>query len=220
MTSKPAILCFGDSNTHGTRPMRGFRDVGRYLAKQRWPGVTQDILGDSAEIVEAGHPGRTTLFENRTGGGNRSGLNALGLYLESNCPLDCVVLMLGTNDLHAHYSLSAQVVAWNLAQLVELIQRSPCGPVEDRPPHVLIVSPPHIAERGFAAEAMAGASDKSKRLAVHYESLARQYGTSFLDAAAIVEPDPLDGIHLSSESHVTLGVAIAGKLTAVLQLGE
>ncbi|MBU2937418.1 MULTISPECIES: GDSL-type esterase/lipase family protein [Pacificibacter] len=218
MTSAPVILCFGDSNTHGTCPMQGIRDVRRFPLHERWPGVAQAVLGDSAQLIEAGHPGRTTLFDNRTAGGNRSGLTALNVYLESNCPLDCVVLMLGTNDLHAHYAISAQVVAWNLAQLIELIQQTPCGPVKGQAPKILIVAPPHIVETGFAASAMAGAAEKSQQLGACLRELADQYGTGFIDAATIVSADPLDGIHLSADAHIQLGHAIAEHITTLLEV--
>ena len=219
LNTAATVLCFGDSNTHGTRPMRGFRDVGRFPEGERWPGVARSILSGRAQIIEAGHPGRTTLYENRSGGGNRSGLTSLGIYLESNCPIDCVVLMLGTNDLHAHYGLCAQVVAWNLAQLIELIQQSPCGPDGGQTAQILVVSPPHVNEQGFAAGAMANAAGKSRDLASHYSELAEHYGVAFLDAALIVSPHPLDGIHLDAEAHTKLGAAIAEKLDTILGLG-
>ncbi|MGJ8590087.1 MAG: GDSL-type esterase/lipase family protein [Yoonia sp.] len=220
MKTEPVILCFGDSNTHGTRPMTGFRDVVRFPRNERWPGVTQAILGDSAQLIEAGHPGRTTIYDNKTAGGNRSGLTSLRVYLESDCPIDCVVLMLGTNDLHAHYAISAQVVAWNLAQLIGLIQQTPCGPAHGQSPDILIVAPPHIVETGFAASAMAGAAEKSHALGGHLRDLAEQYGAHFIDAAPLVSPDPLDGIHLSAESHIELGTAIAVKLMKFLNSAD
>jgi lysophospholipase L1-like esterase len=178
--------------------------------------VAQTILADRAQLIEAGHPGRTTLYENMTAGGNRIGLKSLRVYLESNCPIDCVVLMLGTNDLHSHYAISAQVVAWNLAQLVELIGQIPCGPDNGQTPDILIVAPPHVVETGFAASAMAGAADKSHELGAHLRDLADQYDVNFLDAAPLVSPDPLDGIHLSAKSHIRLGTAIAEKLKTLL----
>jgi lysophospholipase L1-like esterase len=33
------ILCFGDSNTHGTRPMPSLDGAGRFGHEARWPSV-------------------------------------------------------------------------------------------------------------------------------------------------------------------------------------
>ena len=50
------ILCYGDSNTNGTKPDR----TGRFAANERWTGVLQNNLGDGYYIVEEGLGGRTT----------------------------------------------------------------------------------------------------------------------------------------------------------------
>jgi lysophospholipase L1-like esterase len=40
-----SLLCFGDSNTHGTIPMRTREEVSRFDFEYRWPGVVQKQLG-------------------------------------------------------------------------------------------------------------------------------------------------------------------------------
>ena len=74
------ILCFGDSNTHGTAPMRDAADVVRFDAATRWPGVLQQALGAEVEIVpqrrqhrEGGQRrARLEVDVGRSGGGGRN----------------------------------------------------------------------------------------------------------------------------------------------------
>ncbi|WP_370878448.1 GDSL-type esterase/lipase family protein [Pararhizobium capsulatum] len=128
MSKQPVILCFGDSNTHGTPPMRSVTDLERFPPENRWPGVVRSILGQRAHIVEEAQPGRTTIYDDPTGGGDRDGLTALKIVLETHRPIDCIALMLGTNDLHARFNLSAWVISLNINQLVLKIKQMPCGP--------------------------------------------------------------------------------------------
>ena len=46
----PTLLTFGDSNTHGTRPIVAEGDYGRLDAKTRWPCVAKEALGDRMDI--------------------------------------------------------------------------------------------------------------------------------------------------------------------------
>ena len=59
----PTLLTFGDSNTHGTRPIVAEGDYGRFDEKARWPCVAKGVLGDKWLLIEEGLPGRTTCFE-------------------------------------------------------------------------------------------------------------------------------------------------------------
>lgn len=218
MSRQPAILCFGDSNTHGTPPMKSVTDLDRFPPNSRWPGVVRAVLGERAHIIEEAQPGRTTIYDDPTGGGDRNGLTSLKVALETHRPLDCVVLMLGTNDLHARFNLSAWVISRNINQLVLKIMQMPCGVIAGEPPKVLLVAPPPVLEQGFPAEALTGASEKSRQLAKHYEQVANAADIDFFDAASVISVDPLDGVHFSAESHVLLGNAIAAKLADVLHL--
>ena len=49
------ILCFGDSNTYGTRP-----NGGRFDENTRWPMRLNELLGPDYAVIEEGFGGRTT----------------------------------------------------------------------------------------------------------------------------------------------------------------
>ena len=60
------ILCYGDSNTWGYDPVNFDERTGlpaRYPEHVRWPGVMRDLLGPDYVVWEAGHNGRTTVFD-------------------------------------------------------------------------------------------------------------------------------------------------------------
>ena len=58
-----SILCYGDSNTHGTLPMAAPGLLERHPRGARWPEVMARLLGPEAEVIAEGLPGRTTVHE-------------------------------------------------------------------------------------------------------------------------------------------------------------
>ena len=105
------ILCFGDSNTHGTRAMRRPDDRRRFSKEDRWTGIMASCLGDDWTVVEEGLPGRTTVFDDPIEGQHKNGLRMLRGLLESHREIDLVIIMLGTNDLKFRFSVSATDIA-------------------------------------------------------------------------------------------------------------
>ena len=202
------LLCFGDSNTHGTRALRFLHDRRRLARAERWPGVLEAALGAAWQVIEEGHPGRTTVHADPVEGAHKNGLAALPALLESHRPLDLVILMLGTNDLKARFAVPAYDIALSVERLVTMTAASDSGP-EGAAPAVLLVAPAPIEERGFLAESFAGGADKSRRLAGHLREMAERQRIPFFDAGGVAAVDPLDGIHLGAEAHARLGVALA-----------
>ncbi len=50
------LLCYGDSNTHGTMPMPDLDFSGRFSRADRWTGRLARLLPDW-EVIAEGHPG-------------------------------------------------------------------------------------------------------------------------------------------------------------------
>lgn len=205
------ILCYGDSNSFGRPPMRDLDDFGRFGPNERWSGVLRVELGDGYHIVEEGHSGRTTVHADPVEGEHKNGLAILPAILETHMPLHTVVLMLGTNDLKARFGVSALEISQSINRLVRTIAASGTGP-NFGSPSILLICPPPIFERSFLTEMFRGGAEKSKNLAPFYRGVADRSGIGFLDAGEIIDSDTIDGIHLSVESHGTLGAAVADKL--------
>jgi len=207
------ILCYGDPITWGCIP----QTEGRYPEDTRWPGVLRKELGQDYRVIEEGLGGRTTVWQDPLSRGYRNGKDYLIPCLESHRPLDLVIIMLGTNDLKARFSLTVYDIAAGGAVLVDLVLKSGAGR-DGRPPNVLLIAPPSVYEGSEVvfAEAFKGAREKSLRLGAAFHRVASERGCFFLDADKIVKSSQLDGIHLETKEHQKLGTTVAKVIRAKL----
>ena len=201
------ILCFGDSNTWGYAPVSAMR----YPRDIRWTGVMASQLGSRFNVVEEGQNGRTTVWNDPLEGGCKNGLTYLPACLESHHPIDLVILMLGTNDLKARFSLTALDIALGAERLVQVIQSSVWG-ADGRAPAVLLAAPPPVDPKDDAAEMFAGAREKSAGLARRYSEVAERCSCRLINVGEIIAVDPADGIHYSRVAHRLLGLAMAARV--------
>lgn len=204
------ILCFGDSNTHGTKPMANLAGAGRFDHDARWPSVMGQALGDGYEVIAEGHPGRTTVHDDPMEGDYRNGFRVLPALLESHKPLDMVLVKLGTNDLKNCFQVSAPDIAFCLDRLIRVIRAFDCG--RHGPPDILVVAPPPILEVGCLAEMFAGGAAKSLGLARAIQAMTTRMGAGFFDAASVIQVSPVDGIHYEAAAQAALGLAMAQTL--------
>lgn len=201
------VLCFGDSNTHGTIPMETLNDIGRFPREVRWTGLLGRHLPDW-HVIEEGQPGRTTLHDDPVEGAHRNGLTVLPAILESHRPIDAVILMLGTNNLKGRFSLSVTDIALSLEKLVTVIRASLTGPGLTAP-GVLLVAPPPIREVAPLGEIFWGGEAKSQAMGARIAQSARRVGVPFLDAGTLVKVSDVDGIHYDAPEHAVLAQAFA-----------
>lgn len=200
------VLCFGDSNTFGYDPIGvAAGERARYPFEERWPGAMQRLLGSGWRVVEEGLSGRTTVHDDPFEPG-LCGMDALVCALGSAQPLDCVIIMLGTNDMKTCFGLPASDIARGAESLVLAVKRFPWAPGCHRP-KIVIVSPPHIGE-GIRDVVLSSFDMRSvavsHEVAGAYRVIASEQGCAFLDASEICEPSPVDHIHLSPEGHGAL----------------
>ena len=219
---KKEILCYGDSNTWGCIPR--WQDLGvpsdRYAPDVRWTGRLASLLGEGYHIIEEGLGGRTSVYD-FPGESWRNGLPYLQPCLLTHRPLDLVVLMLGTNDLHACLHPTSAHLGDGIRTLVDVVRATPkCGRALTPPP-ILIIAPALIKEGqgrrevypklgGEAGEAL------SRQFAPVYRQAAEELGCHFLDAALYAQPSDADGLHWMPESHRRLADALAGVIPSIL----
>lgn len=204
----PTILCFGDSNTYGTAPMAHLADARRLGRGERWPTLMAAQLGAGYEVIEAGHPGRTTLHDDPMEGANRNGLRHLPVLLESHRPLDLVIVKLGTNDLKTRFSVTAFDIARSIERLLLEIEGAQSGP-DFGVPKLLVVAPPPILETGCLEGMFEGGAAKSRQFAALMGAVAAEHGAAFLDAGAHIAVSPVDGIHYDAKAHADLAGILA-----------
>lgn len=202
------ILIYGDSNTHGTIPLRDLGPSGRYPPGVPWPDVL--ALATSHTIIAEGLPGRTTVHEDPVDGGARNGAAVLPAMLLSHGPLDAVVIMLGTNDLKPRFATSAFDIAKSVERLVTITRAlAPAA-------KVLVVCPAPVSETGVLVDAFAGAVVRQEGLEAHMRAAAVRAGAQFIEAGEFVAVSDVDGVHLEAASHKTLGEGMVGVVDALL----
>src|SRR5687767_10770185 len=202
------ILCFGDSNTHGSVPMLHRDDIRRFGPDERWPGVLRRELGAGFTVIEEGLPGRTTVHDDPIEGVYKNGLWYLRACLESHRPFDLMTLMLGTNDLKSRFAVQPLDIGESIGLLLEAITQSVAGP-DNKPPRVLLIAPPPLAKLSFLGDMFFGGLEKSQRFGVVYRAQAEKYGADFLDAGTVIRTSDVDGVHFDLGEHAKLGVAVA-----------
>jgi len=208
------VLCFGDSNTWGTRP-----EAGRYDEAQRWTSLLAGYLnfaGHNVEVIEAGQPNRT-LVHNSPFYGDKSGVSYLKPLLAQHQP-DVIILLLGTNDLKAKFNLSALDIALAAAELITQVQTFvQNGLMGVSPIKVLLISPPVIKEVGAYKTIYRGARAKSEILADEYSKQAIRLGCHFFDANEVITSSELDGIHWGAGEHEKLAKRLSSILLVILK---
>jgi lysophospholipase L1-like esterase len=207
------ILCYGDSNTHGTAPMQHLEDGRRFGHGERWVSVMRESLGADWWVVEEGLPGRTTVLDDPIEGIHKNGLTYLTPCLESHIALDVVTICLGTNDLKARFGMPASDIAAGAGLLVETVIRVLAG--FGQRAKILLIAPPPILEVGCLADMFAGGAAKSQAFAAHYKAVAGRLGVGFLDAGAVIGSSKVDGIHFDLDDHRKLGRAMAAAVKSL-----
>lgn len=207
MAGGRTILCFGDSNTYGAVPTLARVGRHRYAPDRRWPGIVRKQLGPGWQVVEEGHPSRTTLRDDPIEGSHKNGLRGLPISLESHMPIDLVILMLGTNDLKQRFAASPSDIADSLEIVAKAVQASEAGPGGSAPA-VMIIAPPPILEVDWLAEMFVGGAAKSLQFGARMSEVAARCRAAFIDAGTLVESSTVDGIHLEADAHRALGSAV------------
>ncbi|MCZ6672749.1 MAG: SGNH/GDSL hydrolase family protein [Verrucomicrobia bacterium] len=206
------ILCFGDSNTWGFIPGS---DGDRMPADVRWPGVMQTELGHEFFVIEEAQNGRTTMWDDPCEPVDKNGLRHLPVILESQAPVDLVIVMLGVNDLKNHFNLNAFAIAHSCGVLVDKILEIEAGP-DKAAPKVLLIAPAPVAVGHCPfGHLFDGATETSSGFKAAYAEVAADRGIPFLNAGDFASCPVPDTIHIDAESCARLGRAVAAKVLEI-----
>ncbi len=209
------ILCYGDSNTWGCKPIVLPGVIERHDSDVRWTGVMRRALGEDLLVIEEGLNARTTVHDDPIDGAHKNGKPYLLPCLETHVLLDIVIIMLGTNDLKSRFSLSAFDVSSGLKPLLDIV--TSIAPKNGGvAPQTLVIAPPPLGRLSLLADMFEGGTEKSKQLARHHEAVAGLYKCQFLNAGEVVTSSDADGIHLEPDQHSLLGVAVADNVRQML----
>lgn len=168
---------------------------------------------DGVHVITEGLRGRTTAYARPSASAEMSGVVALPMLLHSHAPLDLVVIMLGTNDVHE--GMASHQIRDGLARLVEIIRHHPWRLPEACHPKVMLVSPPPVTQ-GDDPDITEEKVIQSESLADIIKALAMANECAFFDAAGVCRASPVDGFHLEGLDSRALGVALRAEVLALL----
>lgn len=208
-----SILAFGDSLTWGFKA----GEWTRHPFEDRWPNVLAVGLGGKARVIEEGHNGRTTIYDDHTCLDNRRGSDALPMLLATHQPLDLFIIMLGTNDLKFSGRCRAFDARLGMMRLIEIVKTFSYLPSYTAP-EILILSPPSLVSTAdeFFNHLWDHAIAESKLFAHHYAILAKEMEVHFFDAGAVAKADPTDGGHLDAKNTRAIGEALVPVVKKIL----
>lgn len=217
------ILCYGDSNTHGTMPIdfdllktSFISSKYRFPIEKRWTGILQKELGTDYYIIEEGLNGRTAVWDDPIEGVHKNGMRYLLPCIESHAPIDLVILMLGTNDLKTRFSVTSFDIASGIGILVNTIKQSCFGP-EGKNPKILLLCPPPLGKLSHLAGLFTDGAKKSKELAKNYEKIAGLYGCDFFDVGKLIRTSNIDGVHYEEKEVKKLGMKLVKIVKQILE---
>lgn len=169
------IICFGDSNTYGYDPRSYFGS--RYDAP--WPEQLAHLTGWS--VVNAGANGRTIPRQ------------AYDIHLVHELyarqPINCFIVMLGTNDLLQ--GADAETVTSRMEHFLTGLSLSS--------KQLFLVAPPPMRAGEWVTEERLLRT--SQALAEHYKRLAKTLDIGFADAGEWSIDLTFDGVHFTEEGH-------------------
>ncbi|MDR1387528.1 MAG: SGNH/GDSL hydrolase family protein [Propionibacteriaceae bacterium] len=213
------VMVFGDSNSWGWDPTNRLdgQKLRRHPDDVRWPGVMAALLGSDYKVLVDGLNGRTTVWDDPIEE-YRCGKDQIVPSLDAQAPFDLVVIMVGTNDLKARYTVTAQDIANGAGLLVDKALHACAGDyVGD--PAVLLICPPALGEAietDIFELMFAGGLAKSRQFPTHFKAVAESYGVHYFDAGTVVKCSRHDGLHLDPDQHALLGQALAEQVKAIL----
>ena len=163
------IICFGDSNTYGFDPCSFFG--GRYSSEDRWVDLLAQISGWDV---------------------NNAGMNGRAIPQNQICfpsDTDCILIMLGTNDLLQGNTPCA--VALRMERFLGTLQK-----IHDK---LIIVSPPKLQRGEWVNDERLICS--SDALSSELESLCERLGIRFINSTDWDLSMCFDGVHLTEEAN-------------------
>ena len=205
------VLCFGDSNTWGYNPVTGER----HKYEDRWTTILQEKLGSGYLIIPEGLNGRTTVWEDPIDG-HKNGSTYLPPCLESHKPLDLVIIMLGTNDLKARFSLPACDIAAGAGVLIDIVQKSTSG-LQGSAPDILLLIPPEIRKLSAYKAIFEGGKKVSKEFSREFSLVAEEKGVPFMNIGDTVRFSDADGIHFEPDQLLILAGMVADKVRLLME---
>lgn len=187
------IVCYGDSNTYGYKPFGERHEI-------RYPLVLRQKLSRGYNVYEEGLNGRTSIYDATPK--ERIGFDTVDDVFLKYDSIDILIFMLGTNDLKVNNARTIEEYFNGLDILLSRIVEL------KKVKKLLLVSPILIKKKTDFVDFDIKSAELSLKSINVYNRLAQKYHANLIDAALICSPG-MDGVHLSLEDHIKLGLKLA-----------
>ena len=200
MFKKIRILCFGDSNTYGFDPRDPIEN--RYPPSERWPEILSAQTG--WEVINLGLNGRTIPHAQKD---VELAISQIQKE-ELNESIDCLILMLGSNDVFKMHNPSADKIAERMQGFLSQLR----GAFPSLP--IFLISPPRVEIP------LAHIQELFWELIPRYRKLADEMGLLFATAPLWDLPLSADAVHFSATAHYNFAMEIEKNLMQSLRLSK
>ena len=179
------IVCVGDSNTLGYDPRSYLGE--QYPDSSKWTSMLASKL--DAVVINEGENGRTVRDLSRI----------------KTCECDCLILMLGTNDI-----LEGRSAQETSRRFGETLANHPI-PAK----RTVLIAPPALKSGVWISDFNQIA--QSQRLAQEYSQLAEAFGFYFVNAIPWKIPLCYDGVHFTESGHLHFAAYLAERILDILR---
>ena len=139
-------------------------------------------------------------------------MDLLSILIETNSPLDLIIVMLGTNDLKTNFNQSPEIIAKNMRLVCESIISNDYFQSKS----IILVAPTHINENSpNLLESFVGTTSASKSFANSYKKISDDLNLIFLDASESVITNEIDGLHWDAMQHSDFANSLFNKIKKV-----
>lgn len=191
------ILVYGDSNSNR-----------RGSDRKSWPSLLQNKNRTYLRIINESRDGRTVGHDT----GQYNGITDIQRRIDAYNSIDCLIIMLGTNDLKCEYgSPDPMQIKQDMGRLLDVTESydGNIKPVLLTPPPMGIMTTGHLA----------GAHLRVRHLASEYRELAFKRGTPLIDIYSLLDiATDLDDdmIHINATGRQKIANAVWSELSLYL----
>ncbi len=191
------ILVYGDSNSARDFPGR----------QPDWPSLLQKRAGSCLEIINQSTDGRTTGLDS----GQLNGKEYFKKMIRKYSEVDCVVIMLGTNDFKKEYgNVTAEDSVSNIEDMIKFVKTN------YRQIKPVLVTPPPLNPSEAMVE---DAPEKVAGVAVLIRQLGERQKVKVVDLGSRIKPARHlagDGVHLNGAGRKLVSAYLHRQLSLAL----
>lgn len=203
------ILCFGDSNTHGTMPYPyDWAPKVRYPANDRRTWILQDKLWNNYEVIEEWLWWRMIHHDDfNLVSPIKLASNFFEWLILSHKPLNLIIVWLWVNDIKPKCNLTIE-------QIISNFQKYILNIADKHNIKLLIISPPNIIDN-LMPVFTEWSSEKAKQLNKAYKLFCESNDIYYLDLQSELMCWS-DWVHLINDSHILLWQSISEEIKKII----